>query len=98
MNPEPNTADPYDDEPTASELREAFQERIGATPDRDKALWSALDRVIVSYANEQDRSLDEAVERLAQHFPSLTRAMIIAWHHVKLEDVAIPCGVCMPDA
>ena len=99
MTDQKHTADPFDDEPTASELRAAFQERIGATPDRDKALWSALDRVIVAYGNEHDRVADEAGDALICHFPHLEAAMRVVWHE-HMAGMALRCDGrdCEPDA
>ena len=88
-----------DETVTVAQRRHTFQEMIGATPDKDKPLWLALDALIVAERDDRDDQVDKEVVRFMQHFPSLKDVMMIVWeHHIQQIDAVSPCGICKPVA
>ena len=80
---------------TADQRRDVFEEMIGATPDRNPALWRELDQLIYTYRRERDERADNQVAELAEHFPGLKPAILLIWeHHIKDENKRLPHGVC----
>jgi len=83
---------------TAAQLRRAFEELIGATPEKNPGLRMALDRVIVAACDERADEMNEDVATLARHFPGLEQAMMTVWvHHIQYCGNGMPCRLCEHD-
>ena len=72
---------------TASLLRRAFEQRIGA--DQDRELWRLLDRLIVAASDARAEEMEQQIMELCEYFPGIKPAMLVVWQRI-VESGATP--------